>query len=75
MKNKTMVIYIESIIVAGCLIALGLLGRVMPSFGWFLSQPVVKGTLFVIWIAFGFYKIIEAEEVIINESSPRKEVE
>lgn len=70
MKNNIVTKIVEFLIVVIGLGVWNLVGRVEPSFGWFLSQPVVILTEISIVVTFGigtFIKVIE-----IYKNSPQE---
>lgn len=67
---KNIVRIVEFLIVVIGLGVWNLVGRVEPSFGWFLSQPVVILTEISIVIGFGIYTCISIVENY--RYSPRK---
>jgi hypothetical protein len=61
MKNA-IVKFVEFFLVLGVIVAWHLVGQVVPSFGWFLEQPVVMGTLSLVAFGFGVRAVIAAYE-------------
>ena len=67
--SKIEIHFIEMILVEAFIAAMYLVGIVVPSFGWFLTQDVVLLTVIGWYIAYAIYKLINVQEEYLKEKS------